>query len=94
MYLNCDKFSKFTDFYARAQTLLADIEGRSLKFEPTIIVTIIHDEADNRLLELAETCHADYIVTGNTRDFTMTEYGVTKIISPKDFFDILNSTNI
>lgn len=88
--LNRDKFNRFPDFYARAQTLLADIEGRSLKFEPAIKVDIISDEADNRLLELAETCQADYIVTGNTTDFTMGEYKGTKIVSPKDFSELLN----
>ena len=57
--LNREKFSRFPDFHTRAQTLLADIESRSLKFEPTKTVGIISDDADNRLLELAEACHAD-----------------------------------
>ena len=92
-YLNVlgrEKFSRFPDFYARAQTLLADIESLSLKFKPTQIVDIIRDEADNRLLELAETCGADYLITGNTSDFTMVDYKGTRIISPKDFFELLN----
>ena len=92
-YLNVlgrEKFSRFPDFYARAQTLLADIESLSLKFKPTQIVDIIRDEADNRLLELAETCGADYLITGNTSDFTMVDYKGTGIISPKDFFELLN----
>lgn len=88
--LNREKFSRFPDFHARAQTLLADIESRSSKFEPTKAVDIISDEADNRLLELAETCSADYLVTGNTNDFTMTDYKETKIVSPKNFFELLN----
>ena len=88
--LNREKFSRFINFHARAQTLLADIESRSLKFEPTKTVKIINDEADNRLLELAEICSANYLVTGNTNDFTMNDYKRTKIISPKDFFELLN----
>jgi len=88
--LNRDKFSRFADFHARAQTLLADIESRAFKFTPTSSVDILSDNADNRLLELAETCQADYIVTGNTNDFTMTEYKGTKIVSPKEFFELLN----
>jgi uncharacterized protein len=60
---------------------------------------IISDPADNRLLELAETCQADYLVTGNTNDFTMTEYKGdftmteykgTRIVNPKEFFELLN----
>jgi putative PIN family toxin of toxin-antitoxin system len=88
--LNREKFNRFPDFYARARTLLADIESRSSKFEPTETVDIISDEADNRLLELDEICNADYLVTGNTNDFTMTDYKGTEIVSPKDFFELLN----
>jgi len=88
--LNREKFSKFPDFHARAQTLLSDIENYGMKFTPTVKVKLIKDEPDNRLLELAETCGADYLVTGNTNDFTMTEYIGTKIVSPKEFFEVLN----
>lgn len=87
--LSRDKFSRFADFHAKAQTLLADLEDRALKFAPTTQVKLISDEADNRLLELAEACEADYLVTGNTKDFTMLEYKGTKIILPKDFFELL-----
>jgi hypothetical protein len=88
--LNREKFSKFPDFHFRAQALLTDIENRALKFSPTVSLNIISDPADNRLLELAETCQADYIVTGNTNDFTMTEFKKTKIVSPKELFELLN----
>ena len=38
-------------------------------YEPTTKLKIIKDEPDNRLLELAETSKADFIITGNTNDF-------------------------
>ena len=88
--LNREKFAKFPDFQAKAQTLLSDIETYGLTFMPTEKVTLISDEPDNRLLELAETCGADYLVTGNTKDFTMTQYKETRIVSPKEFFEVLN----
>jgi hypothetical protein len=88
--LNREKFSRYADFNIRAQTLLAGLENLALKFDPTVKVNIISDFADNRLLELAETCQADYIVTGNTNDFKMTEYKGTRIVSPKEFFELLN----
>ncbi|GAA4728426.1 putative toxin-antitoxin system toxin component, PIN family [Flavisolibacter ginsenosidimutans] len=87
--LNREKFSRFPDFHFRAQTLLADVENSALKFSPTVGLNIISDPADNRLLELAETCQADYLITGNTNDFTMSEYKGTKIVSPKEMFDLL-----
>lgn len=84
--LNREKFRKFPDFHFRAQTLLADLEQRALKFSPTISLDIIRDPADNRLLELAETCQTDYLFTRNSNDFTMVEYKGTRIVSPKEFF--------
>ena len=88
--LNREKFSKFPDFHTRAQALLSDIENYGVRFTPTAKVDIISNEPDNRLLELAEACSADYLVTGNTNDFTMTQYIHTKIVSPKEFFEVLN----
>jgi putative PIN family toxin of toxin-antitoxin system len=88
--LSREKFSRFPDFHARAQVLLADIEAHSMKFTPGTRVEVIADGPDNRLLELAEVCEADYLVTGNTNDFTMPEYKWTKIVSPREFFEIIN----
>ena len=88
--LNREKFAKFPDFHVRAQTLLSDIETYSIRFTPTVKVDLIGDEPDNRLLELAVTCNADYLVTGNIKDFTFVDYKGTKIVSPKEFFEVLN----
>jgi len=39
-----------------------------------------------KLLELAETCGADFLITGDTNDFTITEFKGTKIVSPKKYW--------
>ncbi|MCO5236614.1 MAG: putative toxin-antitoxin system toxin component, PIN family [Chitinophagaceae bacterium] len=88
--LNREKFAKFSDFHSRAQTLLSDIQTFGFQFTTTITLKLIKDEPDNRLLELAEACLADYLVTGNTNDFTISEHKGTKIVSPKEFFEIIN----
>jgi putative PIN family toxin of toxin-antitoxin system len=88
--LNREKFAKFPDFYSRVQTLLSDIQTLGVQFTITQKVDLIKDDPDNRLLELAETCEAHFLVTGNVNDFTMTEYKTTKIVSPKEFFEIIN----
>ena len=88
--LNREKFAKFPNFHSRAQILLSDIRTFGFQFTTNTKVEIIKDEPDNRLLELAETCKAQYLVTGNTNDFTMTEHKGTKIVSPKEFFEIIN----
>jgi hypothetical protein len=49
---------------------------------------ILTDEPDNRLLELAQNCQADFIITGNTSDFKMDTYKKTKIVTPKEYWEI------
>lgn len=88
--LSREKFAKFPDFHSRAQSLLSDIQTFGVQFSTATNVKLIKDDPDNRLLELAESCRADYLVTGNTNDFTMSEYKGTKIVSPKEFFEIIN----
>ena len=68
------KFSKFQDFFIKAESLLADIEAKSIKFIPTIKLDLISDKDDNMILELADECKADFVITGNTTDFTFSSY--------------------
>ena len=84
--LNREKFSKYPDFAAKAQTLLAAIQKRAIKYIPAIKLEIINDMDDNKLLELADVSNADFLITGNTNDFTIKEYKRTKIMTPKEFW--------
>jgi uncharacterized protein len=81
------KFSKFQDFFIRAETLLAEIEAKATKYSPTIKIDLISDDDDNMILELADECLADYVITGNTTDFTFKTYKRTKIVTPKEYWD-------
>jgi len=38
-------------------------------------------------LELAIASNADFIITGNTNDFTMSHFQGTKIVTPKEYWD-------
>ena len=84
--LNRKKFAKFPDFISNAQTLLVDIEKKSVKYLPVTRIEIINDPDDNKLLELAEISNADFLITGNTNDFTIREYKGTKIVSPREYW--------
>jgi hypothetical protein len=85
--LNRPKFSKYPDFISKAEIILAQIESKATKFSPKIKIDIIKDYDDNRLLELASEAKADFIITGNSNDFTMIEYKGTRIVNPKDYWD-------
>ena len=81
------KFARFQDFLIRAEALLAQIETKSIRHFPKTRVELIADDPDNRILELAEVCNADFIITGNTNDFTFPTYKQTKIVTPKEYWD-------
>jgi len=48
--LSRPKFSKFQDFYIRAQAILVEIETKSKKFFPTVNVFLIQDLNENNIL--------------------------------------------
>ena len=81
------KFSKFQDFFARAESLLVYIENKAMVFQPKIKLNIISDFDDNKIIELADECNADFIITGNTNDFTFSSYKNTKILTPTDYWE-------
>lgn len=65
------KFARFSDFKTNADFLIARLTEMSEFYETTSKLQIIKDESDNRFLELAQISKADFIITGNTNDFTM-----------------------
>jgi putative PIN family toxin of toxin-antitoxin system len=81
------KFSRFQDFYIRGESLLADIEAKAAKYTPQVKFDLLSDKDDNKILELAEECNADFIITGNTSDFTFPVFKTTKIVTPKEYWE-------
>jgi putative PIN family toxin of toxin-antitoxin system len=86
---NRPKFSRFTDFKANADFMITRLSEIAQMYETKIKENLIEDDADNRLLELAHSCQADFIITGNTKDFNMNYYGDTKIVQPRDYWENL-----
>ncbi|MDR1678425.1 MAG: putative toxin-antitoxin system toxin component, PIN family [Prevotellaceae bacterium] len=80
------KFTIYPDFVARAEALLVDIEAKSIIYSPRIVVDLLSDKDDNMILELADTCLADYIITGNVNDFTIPTYKNTLIVNPREYW--------
>ena len=82
------KFASYSGFVARAEILLADIETKATMYVPAISLELISDKDDNKILELADVCEADYVITGNINDFTFPTYKNTRIVTPKDYWNI------
>ena len=89
--VNRDKFAKIKNFQLNATLVLNRLESCANYFSPKRKVEILRDLTDNKFLELALSSGADFLVTGNSNDFTITEFGVTKVLNPKEFVDYINS---
>lgn len=85
--LNRPKFDRFPDFKTNVQFVLTRLQTYCEFFEPSKKLSLIADEPDNRLLELAQVSKADFIITGNTNDFTMKKFGTTQIVTAKGFWE-------
>ena len=85
--LRREKFARFHDFFSRAEALLAEIETKATMFNPKIRLNLISDADDNMVLELADECIADFVITGNTTDFIFPTYKETKIVTPREYWE-------
>lgn len=85
--LNRDKFSRFGTFKVQAEIVIARIQEIAVMYSPQVTVNILSDSSDNKFLELAIAANADYVITGNTRDFTLAEIGTTKIVTPTEYWE-------
>lgn len=83
--LNRPKFKKYPEFVTRAEIILGRLYTISTKYIPAVRLSVIADEPDNRILELALTAEAHYIITGNTNDLTFSHYADTKVVTPEQF---------
>ena len=85
--LSRPKFARFPDFRSGARSILGEIGSKAELYDPEIKLDIISDKKDNMILELAGESEADFIITGNTNDFTMSAYRNTKIVTPKEYWE-------
>jgi len=84
------KFAQFQEFTAKAKIILAYIEIKAICYKPRITLNLISDKDDNKILELADECRADFVITGNTNDFTFPLYKQTRIVTPKNYWENFN----
>lgn len=85
--LNRDKFAKYAHFKTRAEVVLNKLREISMFYRTDRKVEVLTDSSDNKFLELAAISSADYLTTGNTLDFTITEFEYTRILTPREYWD-------
>lgn len=85
--LNREKFNKFPDFKIKADIVLVKFRELSKVYETDRKIEILTDTSDNKFLELAAVSSADFLITGNTQDFTIKEFEYTKILTPREYWE-------
>lgn len=85
--LESAKFKSQVNFDEKAKILLEKIGKYGITYFPQIKIDLIKDHSDNKFLELADESNADFLITGNTNDFTFSQYKNTKIVSPKEYWE-------
>ena len=85
--LNRPKFERFHNFKNNAEVVLNKLIEISTTFKPTEKVLIISDLSDNKFLELAKVSEANFLITGNSNDFTFDKFEKTQIVSPQIFYE-------
>lgn len=84
--LGREKFSKIANFKSNAYIVIEMINELSVMAEPKVNVELLRDNDDNKFLELALEVEADFIVTGNTRHFTIPKIGSARIVTPSEYW--------
>ncbi len=85
--LNREKFSKYPSFKANAEIVLSKIDDLALYFQPNLEIDVIKDKSDNKFLELAVFSNTDFLITGNTLDFTIKKFEKVRIVTPREYWE-------
>ncbi len=79
------KFYQYPHFITKAEIVLNKLDELAVRSLTNLKLSIIKDEPDNRFLELAVGGGADFLITGNSRDFPPGSFESVKIVSPEEF---------
>jgi len=85
--LQREKFSHFKDFQKNAALVISYIEESGVEISTTSTLKMLEDTSDNKFLEAAVDGQVDFIITGNTNDFTISKIENTKILPPKEYWE-------
>lgn len=85
--LRRERFSKYPNFQAKADVVLSRLREVSFFFSTTKKIYVLKDLSDNKFLELASASGADFLTTGNSQDFKISEFEKTRILSPTEYWE-------
>jgi uncharacterized protein len=89
--MNRGKFIKYANFKTKADVVLNKLREISIFYKTDRKIEVLTDTSDNKFLELAAVSSADYLITGNTLDFQITEFEYTRILTPREYWEEIES---
>ena len=69
------------------ESVIAMFQSKGELHQPTTSAFASPDPADTKFLQCAEAAKADFIITGNKRDFPDSPYGLTYIVNAAELID-------
>ena len=81
------KFQSKEGFQIASEKLLESVEEIAISIIPGVSLDMLQDKSDNKFLELALSCEADFLVTGSQKHFPFKRLENTQIFSPKEYWD-------
>lgn len=80
-------YSKFKQLdQEKVKKLLAQLKKDAIMVAPMVSINIIKDHpVDNIFLECAFTAKADFLITGNTKHFSLKTFHHINILTPSEF---------
>jgi uncharacterized protein len=69
------------------EAVLAMLRGKGEIFRPEEFPVVSPDPADTKFLHCAQAARADFVVTGNKRDFPDGSYGSARVVSAGELLD-------
>lgn len=101
LFLSRDIMEEYEEVLSRPKFSLSDeavqgivegIRNAGTMVEPKEKLRVSRDPKDDRFLECAVAAAAEYLVTGNKRDFPSKSFRGTKIVSPAEFWQLVSSS--
>lgn len=84
--LNREKFDKYVTHDERMRFLVSFLKVAEI-IEINETITVCRDPKDDKLLELAVSGNADFLVTGDKDLLALNPFLEVDIITPREFFD-------
>ncbi len=86
--LRREKFKKYPGFEDRASDFLKALQHIGTMVSPRHSFDVCADPDDDVFLDVAVECEAQYLITGNKRDFPPHSFFGVRIVSPSEFLSL------